>query len=647
MSAAGQVPRPTLLARDLGPWQPDIDSRRSDKPQIISGRNFRDGVDGPFSGWSSEFANWNLLDTSTRAKITELRLDEYSDIFYGTPTGVYAVDKISGVMYCVLHITVTNIYWPWTIAYVGGMYYLAQYDIGLYQYDPINKIFSKLSTPNGSTVRFAVENNGRLVLFTDTVISNSSLDDGTDFIPDLASGAGAEALSIGGGTPYRIESISDGILVFTTAGIIKGNFTTNAYVYSYKGKFSKAIKLFNPNASCYVAGLGIVSLDINGLFLTREYNYETQGYPQPWEIEKSDYIKKNIIVPMDKTKLGVIGMYYSQSLQVLFIYFSSNIQQGFFQTTFCYEFVSKRWGSFDQAHYGIFEVLDPITNTYTAAYLDANGYMQEFSNTNFTEDYPPTGEGINDFIYRPLQTDIAPIGYVDPAISAGKQVISVFTEILQSDRNPFNYHTYTQSNLYQINSGVYSDTANNADEDPAPAFGIVISVGTYINMDYSGAIEHFALPYLLPEIGLDSNIQIGPFRFNDQQTMAEQQSLVESLLLGMKGTDSFIIYEDWNTLNGNEDWNSLTGNEDWGQGSTAPNLYELTLRDTDDGFSMQFQGDETLIPYSDLGSSQLFKPEGNCAIYHNLTIAAENVGEAYNLKTVDITLQPTGVYQNA
>jgi hypothetical protein len=48
-----------------------------------------------------------------------------------------------------------------------------------------------------------------------------------------------------------------------------------------------------------------------------------------------------------------------------------------------------------------------------------------------------------------------------------------------------------------------------------------------------------------------------------------------------------------------------------------------------------------------LGSSQLFKPLGNSAIYHNLTIAAENVGEAYNLKTVDITLQPTGVYQNA
>lgn len=637
-------PRQTLLARDLNPWTPVIDARKSDKPQIITGINFRDGIDGPISAFSAAFVNDNLFDTNTRANIDELPID--NDILYGTPTGVYKIDQTSGVVWNILPITITKLFWPWTIAKVGGFFYIAQYGIGLWQYDQTNDIMTQIVTPSGQDIFYVAESYGRLIYFDLTVVAVSALDDGTDFIPNLATAAQAQAQSMVGGTAYAIVSIVDGFLVYFSSGVMKATYTSAANVFNWS-KLSTGIKLFSPNASVYCPMFGSITLDRNGLWLTQEYNYTTYGKPAPWEVVMGNYIKKNIINGMDYTKPGVVSMYYSQAMQMIFIFFSANASQGLFTTTLCYDCISQRWGSFNEPHYGIFETYNAATATYTASYMDTSGYMKEFTNSNYSEDYPDDNTGLNDYLYRPDLTDrdMSQFLGANPAINGGVIFYEGHSEIKFSDHAPWFYNAYTVSGLYIINSAPYSDTNEGLYDIPFDVTSSPMIGGSNINDDFSGGLLLIALPYIINEQGLNSSITIGPFRANDQQAFAEETTHLESVQLGMQATNAFLIYVDWNTTVGSQDWNAIDGAIDWGAGAQIPTTYGLTLSDTNDGFSSPFFGDEDLEVFQDFGSSQLFKPAGNSSIYHTLTLSAENVGDFYALKVIDITAQFDGVTQ--
>lgn len=644
MSQTGQPQSPgrsTLLAKTLIPWAPSIDARRNDQPGIISGRNFRDMVDGPGSSFASTLVNFNLWDSATRGKINELRIT--TGMLYGTQTGVWKINPVSGLAEILLNIPVTNKFWPWTIAFVGGLYYIAQYDIGLWQYDPVNELVKHVTTPAGDVVRFVAASSGRLIYFTDTVVAISALDDGTNLTPDIATGAGAQSLGLVGGTAFRIEVISDGFLVYLSKGIIKGSFTTAAFAFSYT-KHSEDVKLFSPNASLFVQGLGVVSVDNKGFYLTKQYNYETYGYPQPWEVDKSSYVKDNLITGMDQTLFGTIQIYYSAALQLLFFSFSSNLLQGLFQYTMVYDCVSKRWSTFDQQHYGIFETYSATNNIYTCSFMDNNGYMRAFVDTNFTDDYPVSPASVWDYIYRPGATDELVRKITDPAINGGVAVEWGFTIIYGLDDNAFAYSNYTAFGLYSMNDTTYSDTMNTAGDPAMDVSGSPILGYTNIDMYISGGIELFEIPFVLPKKGLDSNIVIGPWRYNDQQ-LAEETCSVESIFLGCQSTNGFTVSEDWNTMVATEDWNSLTGAEDWSLGSQVADNYNLTLISTADGFSTPIQGEENLDIFLDLTSSKLYKPIGYGGIYHNLRLDANDAFESYNLKTIDVTTSSTGVLQ--
>lgn len=648
MSAAGlrgpqQPQRQTLLLKDLAPWTPDIDSRRSDKPSIVTGQNFRQALDGPYSGYSSGFVNDNFWTQTTRAKFTELQID--NDLLYGTCTGVYRIDPSSLVAWNILPITVTNQFWPWTIAKVGSFYYICQYDIGLWQYDPVNLTMTQITTPSGNQIRCVAESYGRLIYFDSSVVAQSALDDGTNFIPNLATAAGAQSLALVGGTPYAIVSIPDGFLVYMSGGVMKATYTTQAYIFAYTN-LSEGIKLFNPNAAVYCPLLGAITLDNNGFFLTREYNYTTYGYPQPWEVQMSDYIKKNILAGLNFANFASIGMYYSKAMQCLFFFFGSNFSTGLFQTTLVYDCISQKWGSFDQPHYGIFETYDYTTNTYTCSFMDVNGYMKEFTNSNFSEDYPDDNTNLNDYIYRPTLGDWPFYADTYTTINGGSPFYEVRTEIKFSDHNPNYYHQFGTSGLYEINSDTMSDIFNGQQDIGIDPMQNPILTGSFLDFDYSGPTFLYAVPYMINEIGLASFVTIGPFRFNDEQSFAEEVSEVESIMVGIQGNNSFLIFEDWNTIIAAEDWNSLTAVEDWGSNTQVPNSYECVLSDTNDGFSTPFFGDEDLNVFIDYGSSQLYKPTGISSIYHTVTISADNVGDLYAVKILDLTAQLTGVQQD-
>lgn len=647
MSAPGQAQsRIVTPSKLLDPWTPDIDARRNDKPCIISGNNFRDMLDGPCSYWGNDFVNYNYFDPSTRLKVNELRIT--NGFLYGTPKGVFKINPTSKMMEPLLiapNITVTNTYWPWTIAYVGGKYYLAQYDIGLWQYDDVNETLSQITTPLGNTVRGVAADHGRLIAISDSVVANSALDDGTDFTPSLSTGAGAQSVAIVGGTPYKIETVTDGFLVFLSKGIMKGNWSTAAYVYTHT-KHSESVRVFTPNSTITVPGLGVLAIDNNGMWLTKEYNYETYGYPQLWDVEKSDYFKRFILAYMDQNLYGTIFLYFSKSLQVLFICFSGNLTPGFFQTTFCWDMVSKRWSSFDEQHYGIFETYDQTNNQYTCSYIDVYGYMHAFQDQNFSEDYPASPLQLADFIYRPLASDPPTRRIIDADLNGGVFYELCGTEILQSDNNAFGYANYTTSGVYSLNNETFSDTVSTGGDPTADVSGSPIIVYTNIDLFVSGIIELYAIPYIAPSKALNSNIVIGPWRFNSQNFVGEETSAVEGLMLSINNTNGFQVYEDWNADLPAEDYNALSGAEDWSAGSAYPNIYEVELTSSQDAFSTPLQGAETLDAFIDASATKIYKPNGWNGIYHTIKISADQVSDCFSIKAIDLTANLTGAYQS-
>lgn len=630
----------TIEAKDLAPWTPDIDPRRGGKPGIISGTNFIDDVDGPRSAFSSTFVSYNLFDVVARAKVNELRTA--SGLLYGTPVGVWRINDTSKLAELILPISVAIKFWPWTIAYVGGLYYLAQYDVGLWEYDPDAETMRHVATPAGDSIRGVAASFGRLVYLTPDNVAFSALDDGTDLEPSLITGASAQPLAIVGGTAYRIAPLADGFLVYMSEGILRATFVQAAYVFTFKS-LTGAVKVFSPNAGIFIPGVGDVSLDASGFWLA----IDTVSEPTPWEEEKGDYIKKNIMVAMNKTLFGTIDMYFSIAEQKLFVGFSNNIAEGFMQTTFVYTLISKRWSSFNQFHYGIYEVLSLTNNIYSCAYMDADGYSREFSNTDFTLDIPEVPLTIRDFLYRPTLIEREIITFID---TDDTEVNIAITEFNFSDNIPTAYSAYSNFGLYYINYIPYSDTSNDSQNDPPYTSGLsgdkqnqklVDILGNYLNVDTSGAAELYAIPYMLPKIGLNSVITIGPFRFTDQ-AQADETSCISSLIVGLAATSNFTITEDWNILSGNEDWNVENGTEDWGSGNTLPNVFSMILSDTDDGINSPIQGDEFLPIFKDLGSSLQYAPIGYSSSYHNLTLSALNSGEAFALKFCFMAGQLTG-----
>lgn len=618
--------------KELGPWSPSIDARRFDKPGVIAGMNWIDDIDGPRSYFGSNFVNFNFWDPSTRQKINELRAG--TDILYGTPTGVYRINTTSGVAEPILQVAVVNTFWPWTIAFVGGLYYLAQYDVGLWQYDPVNNSIAHVSTPVGEIVRYVIKSCGRLVIMSSTLYAWTALDDGTNFTPSLTNGAGAQGINIIGGTPMALCPLDDGFLCYTTVGIAKATFQQAAYIFKHE-PLSTTIKIFSPNAVLYVPKLGALSLDDTGFNLIREFNYSDFGKPQPWEIEKGDYIRKNVLAGLDHTQIGVMGFYYSQIEQKLFLSFSGNTRIGVMTLNFVWTAVSKRWSSFDHQNTGIFETYNPINNIYTCSYVGTDGWMRAFQNSNVSQDVPALPATLYDYVYR-VELEESVLAIVS---AAGVVYQTCTTDINQSDNNPLFYGNYsTVIGVFYINYLPFSDTIDDGATD-IPFSGNTCT--TNINTQQQGVCELFAIPLTLPQIGLNSSIEMGPWRFQEQ-TQPDDTSALSGLLLGLSQVSDFNLFVDWNLTFGSEDWNTGSGTVDWGTGVTSPNAFDLTLTTSNDGYNAILTGDEELVVFNDLGSALKYAPFGYSGIWHTLTLEAVDAGQAYALKTIDFTGLLTG-----
>lgn len=198
------------------------------------------------------------------------------------------------------------------------------------------------------------------------------------------------------------------------------------------------------------------------------------------------------------------------------------------------------------------------------------------------------------------------------------------------------YDTRSIRDVYGIGTLSFKGISTNNQHTTLVMRGITVLNGTY-----SGGNRYKADLFELPQSGLNSVIQLGPFRFAEQ-IQADETSLISTLIVGLSASADTILIEDYNFGNSIEDYNLGDSIEDYGANAVMSNNFDLILRDTDDGVNPILTGDENLEIMNNLGSSQIYAPNGFSSIWHNFIIKANEPKQFYAIKFLDVTGQLTG-----
>lgn len=440
-------------AKDFESYLPIFDARRLNKPGVLHprSRNFVFDVDGPRSAWASRFANYWRFDLQTRRLIHEFKVED--EFFYATPTGIYRVNPVSLAVEVLLPITTLRHYWPWSFAKVGNRHYFAQYNIGLWEWNNDDGIWTEVRTPE--PVKFICLSYGRLMCLGQDTIFFSSLDNGRDF---TSIDAGAQVQSILSKGSFRVDPVADGVIVSTKAGLIKGEKVEASYVFRWY-VLSRAVFVFSPNMGCVLPDVGLVAIGPSGFHIT---NGEI---PAVWEPEMGEFLKRKFVDEMDRARIGCCRLDYLPSSKEFFASFAPNNREGTFTQSFVYKVASGKWGRFDWPHHGFFEVNKLPYNIDTPAYMDQWGFMQRTDEVYNKEILPVDGASLLDYITR-HRSEPAPRITVDVN---GNTLITGITDFYITVGDEFPVLSPSQtSGLYTTAETCYSDTTAIPEGDMDP-----------------------------------------------------------------------------------------------------------------------------------------------------------------------------------
>lgn len=591
--------RQVLNLKDLQSWVPAYDARRLDKVSVMGGQNFAHGVNGPGSAFGSVFSDYNNWLVGA-GKITELLVgDTY---FYGTIAGIFRMNKDNRQLEPIIEITVLEEarFWPWTVAEVGGLYYFSQFNIGLWQYDPLSNTVQKITTPFGDNIRGIGASYNRLIALGDRIYGWSSTDDGTDFNPSLLTGAGAQVFLVGT-EGFRIDATDDGFIVATNLGVMKATTVSAEYVWQHS-VHSKNIRIFSPNAGANIPDVGIVYLDTLGFHIIAP-----GSVPADFQQDMGSFLKDGVIKEMDESKHGCLQVYFSRAANSLFVATAVNDREGRYSQTFQWDKLSNKWGSFDDSHFGMLETFFSVTNKFTCGFMGVDRYIHVFAGSPYIEALPAGGFCLADFLLRD-PVEVPMLNLVTPTETTG--------------RFPGNLINLAISEIHT------------ADTDPT------------LRLDRIGALLtnpfNPSTPYYLPQIGLNSQVDIGPFRFVNQLD-SDGTSAISQLVLGLSRGTGFILNENLNTEAGTENLNTDADEIDTLGTLYISDNFNSELITSDDGMTDDpLQGPELLLFSELIGSSLQLFPFGFSGVFHKLRLSATSAGQNYSVKTIDISGQPTG-----
>lgn len=594
-------------AGDIQGFTPAIDPTSSDKVFVLGGDNYVFDLRGP----RSVFGNRLLLPQQRQKpeyiQGCRINLVDGERVFTFDGDGIWEWNETVGGFEC-LYLTpdTTQSPYRWTHAYLNGYVYFCHPRTGILAYNVSTGFCTPhsnigLATPVNAIA--LVENNGRLCVIDPIYFSWSNPADGTDFTPQLGGGGLQKIADRIGGAPVMITSYTQGCLTWTTGGVLRSEFTGDAFVFQHRSLNTE----YTPCNSFCTARLddnSVIILDERGLFQSKgqspaalQYNTDAPtGYSPAFNEFLKEYIREN------KLTIGQnLRIEWDEKQRLLYVMTSLTYALGTYEQTFVYYPALDKWGQLTTPVYGVFPIGIGSSEREGDFYgfADANGRVRFWLNTGSVEAEPVGESQLNsDNLYYP----------------------AIDKPLQYSDSNP----------------GIIASATGKASGFTRQSPLITGRAGYYVDSVSSAALD---VPILEP---LNATLTLGVFRPLGPEASDDMSEIINVLVRNNESGDPSVIGVDYELVpdgTSDQDYETQTGSQDYGFQVLNYINHGLTITSSLDGVSSFQTVTPALVSFN---KAARYYSCSTVGIWHIIEITALNVGESFHIQTLEITATNAG-----
>lgn len=560
---------------------PAIDPRRSEKIFALGGRNYVLDSLGPKSAFGQRFLSPFPLTGTEHIQGARLKLRGGDRVFTFIDRAILEWREDLGGWRTIFLVSDSTIQpYRWTYGYLNGVMYFCHPSSGILAYNIAADICLPLTAPGTPEYPMGIlVNNGRLIVLDENLMSFSGPSDGSDFVPRLG-GAGFQKINDRvGGDPICMTAWAKGVMVWTTGGVMRCEFTGDSAVYRFRA-VNTELRPVNSFCAVQMDDNTMVILDERGLF---QSSGET---PEPMTPVFNEfliqYLQKNNL------KLGQnVRLEWDELKRYLYLSLSLSRYSPAYEKAFVLYPSLDKWGTLDESHHGILPVLIQTGNRQGDYYALCG-----------------TGGRIRYF----LETGSRCSSQVLGTLEARYVVIQKPTQqVLGADQ-------------------VIFSSSGNVNTIPA--------VNGRTGFYDSAIAEQPTKDYV---IGLNSVLQFGLLRARDQVSHDRLMEVIGLFIGSNKSGDKNQLQEDYNLIppgTSDEDYNAGTGGEDFGFETINYINHKLRIIGTMDGQSLF---DETIPELERFDAAGRYFSCSVIGQWVIIEVSAIDVGEAYHVRVIELT----------
>lgn len=566
---------------DVQGLTPAVDPTRSTEQFALGGDNYIFDAIGPKSAFGNRLLLPQPLIGCEQVQAIRLKLRSGDRCFTFTNQAILEWrEDIGG--WRVIYVTEDTSSQPyrWTYGFLSEVVYFCHPTTGIIAYG-LEDDFAGVVTTNGApTDALAIcVDNGRLVAITPEFLMWSDPSDGFNWQPKLG-GAGFQKLAARvPGYPVMVSSYAKGVLTWTTGGVLRSDFTGDQEVYRHRALNTE----YRPiNSFCVFQSdeNTVVILDERGLF-------KSQGEPpQPYTAAFNEFLIHYI--QETNLKLGDnVRLEWDELKRLLYLSYSHSHYNPVYERAFVLYPPTQKWGQFNEPHFGILPIRIGTGSRLDDYYgfVDSDGRVRAWWDTGSREMLLP--EHDSDLYYPLIQ-------------------------------KPFHYEGGDEGTVLSSTLGLST----------FPAAGMNQRAGYY---------APFAVTPSPPALtGLGAKVRIGLFRSSRDMSHDELSELLQVMVRSSQSGAKERVGLDFDLVPPPaQDFNNPNESAYYGIEEINYVNHGLRIIPTVDGVSVFGE----IVTPSIVGFSRGGRHYSCSAVglWHIIEISADEVGEAFHLRTLELT----------
>lgn len=573
--------------RDIKGLTPAIDpTQASEQLFVLQGKNFTLDSIGPKSNFGDRLMSTTALARRANTQGIMVPTTTGRLSFLMTTEAIWLYNYAIRDYDLVFALPELSPVGRWTWAYLSRRVYFAHPDLGdmiVYHVDTgVARLASQIALGLPEGISAVGETNARIVgIDADLNAFWSAPSDGLDYRPALG-GAGFQSVEERiSGAPLALGTDAGGVNIFTTNGILRGNFNNSAAVFEWKA-ISTEFKPMNGMCVSRASDDTQVILDIRGLFVVERNTIK--ALTPIFNEFLINYLREQELNLADNARLE-----WDFADRRVFISLRHATGTSLYDKAFVLYLPLDKWGTFDEKHYGILPLARGETEG--AGFVDESGRVRYWK-------------------------------------SAGSKVDSVVP--VSSDAHIATHNVPTTELVgveYQLTGSCH------------PARDYADSTGWTISGFYGVSANAPGNPALRD---LDSFVSIGLLRGVDERSPQDLTEVLGLQIRSLVSGPADQVTADYNVIESgteDEDYNVLVGQEDFGPSRLHHVSHSVDVHGSIDGVTA-WQS-QPGVPAGFVEGARYY----TCSvigIWHVIRIGAETQGDAYHLRTCGLVATYAG-----